>query len=82
MINSPGEMVMMANYIRYRCHRYQINHVDMRALSEKIMPMGWFDMETLSQFWDKQKYVSDSGGLANMLDRSDCAVSISVNHLK
>ena len=77
MINSPGEMVMMANYIQYRCHHYQIKHVDMRALSEKIMPMGWFDLETLSKFWDKQKYVSDSDGLANMLDRPDCAVSIS-----
>ena len=82
MINSPGEMVMMANYIQYKCHRHQIKHVDMRALSEKIMPMGWFDMETLSKFWDKQKYVTESGGLANMLDSPEYGLSIRVHNLK
>lgn len=76
MINSPGEMVMMANYIQYRCHRHKIKHVDMRALSEKIMPMGWFDLETLSKFWDKQKYESESGQLLNMLDNPELGLSI------
>ena len=76
MIASPGEMVMMANYIQYRCHLHKIKHVDMRALSEKIMPMGWFDKETLSTFWDKQKYESESGYLLNMLDNPEFGLSI------
>ena len=76
MIASPGEMVMMANYIQYRCHLHKIKHVDMRALSEKIMPMGWFDKETLSTFWDKQKYESESGQLLNMLDNPEFGLSI------
>lgn len=76
MIASPGEMVMMANYIQYRCHLHKIKHVDMRALSEKIMPMGWFDKETLSTFWDKQKYESESGYLLNMLDNPELGLSI------
>jgi hypothetical protein len=76
MIASPGEMVMMANYIQYRCHLHKIKHVDMRALSEKIMPMGWFDKETLSKFWDKQKYESESGHLLNMLDNPEFGLSI------
>ena len=76
MIASPGEMVMMANYIQYRCHLHKIKHVDMRALSEKIMPMGWFDKETLSTFWDKQKYESESGHLINMLDNPEFGLSI------
>lgn len=76
MIDSPGEMVMMANYIQYRCHLHKIKHVDMRALSEKIMPMGWFDKETLSTFWDKQKYESESGHLLNMLDNPEFGLSI------
>lgn len=76
MINSPGEMVMMANYIQYRCHRHKIKHVDMRALSEKIMPMGWFDQDTLRNFWDKQKYESESKQLLNMLDNPEFGLSI------
>lgn len=82
LITSPGEMVMMANYIQYRCHRHQIKHVTIRTLCEKIMPMGWFDKETLSRFWDKQKYITVSNGLANILDRPDCAYSIRVKHLE
>ena len=82
MINSPGEMVMMANYIQYRCHLHKIKNVDMRALSEKIMPMGWFNQETLNSFWDKQKYVSKTDNLVNMLDNPEYGLSISVQNLK
>lgn len=76
LINSPGEMVMMANYFQYKCHLHHIKHIDMRALSEKIMPMGWFSRDTLQQFWDKQKYVSEDGRLLNMLDNPEYGKSI------
>ena len=76
LINSPGEMVMMANYFQYKCHLHHIKHIDMRALSEKIMPMGWFSRDTLQQFWDKQKYVSEDNCLLNMLDNPEYGKSI------
>ena len=82
MIASPGEMVMMANYIQYRCHLHKIKHVDMRALSEKIMPMGWFDQDTLRKFWDKQKYESESRYLLNMLDNPEFGLSIMKFNIK
>ena len=76
LITSPGEMVMMANYFQYKCHLHQINHIDMRALSEKIIPMGWFSRDTLNQFWDKQKYVSEDNSLLNMLDNPEYGKSL------
>lgn len=75
-VKSPGEAVMMANYIQYRCHEQGIQHVDMRALNSRIMPDGWFGQETLSEFWEKQKYVSEDGHLINMLDTRHYATSI------
>lgn len=72
---SPGEMVMMANYFQYKCHLLHVKHIDMRALSN-IIPMGWFSRDTLQQFWDKQKYVSEDGRLLNMLDNPDYGKSI------
>ena len=76
LINSPGEMVMMANYFQYKCHLHHIKHIDMRALSEKIRPMGWFRRDTLQQFWDKQKYVAEDNRLLNMLDNPEYGKSI------
>lgn len=76
LINSPGEMVMMANYFQYKCHLHHIKHIDMRALSEKIIPMGWFSRDTLQQFWDKQKYVAEDNRLLNMLDNPEYGRSI------
>lgn len=76
MVASPGEAVMMLNYIQYRCHRHKIKHVDMNALMQRIMPMGWFDKETLQEFWEKQKYVTESDHLANMLDNPEFGLTI------
>ena len=76
LINSPGEMVMMANYFQYRCFLHHIRHIDMHTLLEKILPMGWFSRDTLQQFWDKQKYVSEDGYLLNMLDDPNYGKSI------
>lgn len=76
LINSPGEMVMMVNYFQYKCHLHQINHIDMRTLSEKIIPMGWFSRDILQQFWDKQKYVAENNCLLNMLDNPDYGKSL------
>lgn len=76
LINSPGEMVMMTNYFQYKCHLHQINHIDMRTLGEKIMPMGWFSRDTLQQFWDKQKYVAGNNCLLNMLDNPEYGKSL------
>lgn len=76
MVTSPGEAVMMLNYIQYRCHRHNIKHVNMEALSRYIMPMGWFDKETLQEFWEKQKYVTESEHLANMLDNYEFGLTI------
>lgn len=76
LINSPGEMVMMANYFQYKCHLHHIKHIDMRALVEKIMPMGWFSRDTLQQFWDKQKYVAEDNRLLNMLDNPEYGKSL------
>lgn len=76
LINSPGETVMMANYFQYKCHLHHIKHIDMRALSEKIIPMGWFSRDTLQQFWDKQKYVAEDNSSLNMLDNPEYGKSI------
>lgn len=76
LVNTPGEMVMMANYFQYKCHLHHIKHIDMRALAEKIIPMGWFSSDTLQQFWDKQKYVSEDNHLLNMLDNLEYGKSI------
>lgn len=76
MVESPGEAVMMANYIQYRCHKQGIRHVDMRALSHRVLPDGWFGQDTLAEFWEKQKYVSEDGRLVNMLDTRHYATSI------
>lgn len=76
LINSPGEMVMMVNYFQYKCHLHQINHIDMRTLSEKIIPMGWFSHNTLQQFWDKQKFISKRDNLLNMLDNPEFGKSL------
>lgn len=82
MITSPGEAVMMVNYIQYRCYINKITYVDMDVLSTRIMPMGWFSQGTLQNFWDKQKYVTETGYLANMLDNPEYGLSISVHNLK
>lgn len=82
MIDSPGEAVMLLNYIQYRCSKHSIHHVDMKALSSKIIPDGFFTKETLSEFWEKQKFVSEEGRLLNMLDYPKFAESISVESLK
>ena len=74
--DSPGEIVMMANYFQYRCHLHHIKHIDMMALSEKIIPDGWFSRHTLQKFWDRQKYVSENDSLLNMLDNSEYGKSI------
>lgn len=76
MVTSPGEAVMMMNYIQYRCHRHKIKHVDMEALGLYIMPMGWFDKETLQEFWEKQKYETGETSLANMLDNYEFGLTI------
>lgn len=76
LINSPGEMVMMVNYFQYKCHLHQINHIDMRTLSEKIIPMGWFSRDILQQFWDKQKFISKRDNLLNMLDNPEYGKSL------
>lgn len=82
MVTSPGEAVMMTNYMQYRCFIHKITHIDMNALSTRIIPMGWFDQEVLRNYWDKQKYVTETGHLANMLDNPEYGLSISVHHLK
>ena len=76
MINTPGEMTMMANYIQYQCYKHRINHVDMKSLSKFIMPLGWFSQRVLSEFWDKQKYISPDRHLLNMLDNPEYGLSI------
>ena len=82
MVGSPGEAVMLLNYIQYRCSKHCIHHVDMKALSSKIIPDGFFTKETFSEFWEKQKFVSEEGRLLNMLDYPQFAESISVESLK
>lgn len=76
MVQSPGEAVMMLNYIQFRCHLHHIRHVDITTLSERIMPMGWFDRDLLREFWEKQKYVASDGSLKNMLDCTGFGESI------
>lgn len=76
LVKTPGEVVMMANYFQYKCHLNHIKHIDMRALNEKIIPMGWFSSDTLQQFWDKQKYVAENNNLLNMLDNLEYGKSI------
>lgn len=82
MVTSPGEAAMMTNYMQYRCFIHKITHIDMNMLSTRIIPMGWFDQETLRNYWNKQKYVTETGHLANMLDNPEYGLSISVHHLK
>ena len=73
---------MLLNYIQYRCSKHCVHHVDMKALSTKIIPDGFFTKEVLSEFWDIQKFVSEEGHFLNMLDYPQFAESISVEHLK
>ena len=82
MVDSPGEAVILLNYIQYCCSKHRIHHVDMKALSTKIIPGGFFTKESLSEFWEKQKFVSEEGHLLNMLDCPRFAESISVESLK
>lgn len=79
LIDSPGAGVMMLNYFQYKCHQRRIKHIDMRALCRFIIPMGWFSKDTLSTYWDKQKYVSDDNRLLNMLDNSAYSESIRIS---
>lgn len=78
LVSSPGEAVMMVNYMQYRCHLFHINYVDMKELGTRIMPNGWFSKDVLQDFWERQKYVTETGILANMLDNPEFGTSISV----
>lgn len=76
LINSPGEGVMMLNFFQYECHRHGIKHINMDKLCRLIIPNGWFSLDTLATYWDKQKYVSSDKNLLNMLDNSAYSESI------
>ena len=76
MVKSPGEAVMMVNYIQYRCFINKIKHVDMNALGTRVMPMGWFSKDVLQEFWERQKYVTEYNRLVNMLDNPEFGSSI------
>ena len=50
----------------------------MKELGTRIMPNGWFSKDVLQDFWERQKYVTETGILANMLDNPEFGTSISV----
>lgn len=76
MVGSPGEMVMMVNFLQYKCFKHKTDHVDMKSLSMMLLADGWFGNEILKEFWEKQKYVSSDRHLLNMLDNREYGISI------
>jgi len=76
LCKTPGEAVMYANYIAYKCKKDELDIFDTKAFCASVFPMGKFSDDTLSEYWDKQK-VRTRNGSDNLLDYIAAAESIS-----
>lgn len=76
LIDQPGKAVMALNYFQYKCAKMNMWCIDMTLLCSRIIPDGWFSDDTLREAWEAQKYVSENGGLLNMLDNPAYGKSI------
>ena len=79
MINNfnPGISTMIANYLQYIAHRDKVEKFDLKYLTMKIFPNGFFSSDTLAKFWYKQKIETDSNHRSdNMLDYSEFGSSM------
>jgi hypothetical protein len=69
LVNSPGECVMLVNYLQYKSVELDISKFDMDNLVE-IFPTGGWSEEIKSKYWELQKLPENlrSDYSDNMLD--------------
>lgn len=65
--NSPGEIVMMLYYMKWKSIQQKYTQITMNEFS-LIFPFGFLDDESSMKIWDKQKVPSSVYGTDNMLD--------------
>lgn len=74
---TPGEVVMYANYIAYKTKTLGLDSLNMEKLCTEIFPNGFFTKQTLKDHWDKQKVkVGGNRGSDNLLDYHKASQSI------
>ena len=75
LCDRPGIAVQIINYIQYRCWMCRRKTVDMQVMLE-IFPNVFFSVDDLQRMWDKQKFITNNGMSANMLDFPEYMESI------